>query len=172
MLLLALATAAAVLAPSASGERVTVSQQKSLDRQLLSQVNAVRAQHGLRPLRLSQRLTAAATRHSMEMAQLGYFSHTSANGTVYWKRIQRFYPEAGFRSWAVGEDLAWQSPGLTAADAIAMWMASPPHRAVLLGRDWREIGISAVRTGVGPGLYGRQPVTVVTTDVGARTASG
>jgi uncharacterized protein YkwD len=161
-----------VLVPSASGERVTVLQQKSLDRQLLSQVNAVRVQHGLRPLELSQRLTAAATRHSMEMAQLGYFSHTSANGTAYWKRIRRFYPETGFQSWTVGEDLAWQSPSLTAADAIAMWMASPPHRAVLLGRDWREIGISAVRTGVGPGLFGHQPVIVVTTDVGARSAYG
>jgi uncharacterized protein YkwD len=106
------------------------------------------------------------------MAQLGYFSHSSANGTVYWQRIRRFYPAAGFRSWAVGEDLAWESPGLTAAEAISMWMTSPRHRAVLLSRDWREIGISAVRAEVAPGLYGRRPVTVVTTDFGARAKSG
>ena len=171
-LLLVLAVATATLAASASGERRAVSQQRSLDRQLLGQLNALRAQHGLHPLRLSRPLAAAATRHSREMARLGYFSHSSADGTTYLTRIRRFYPASGFRSWSVGETLAWESPDLTAADAIAMWMASPRHRALLLGRSWRDVGISAMRSEVAPGLYGRQPVTVITADFGARSKSG
>jgi uncharacterized protein YkwD len=170
-LLLVLVLATAALATTASAERVAVSQQRSLDRQLLGQVNALRARHGLRPLRLSHPLAAAATRHSLEMIQRGYFSHASGDGSAYWKRIRHFYPSAGFHSWAVGENLAWESPGLRATDAIAMWMASPRHRAVLLDRSWREIGISAVRSELAPGLYGRQPVTLITTDFGARSKS-
>jgi len=162
---------AAVLAAPAAGENAATSQQGTLERQLLGQVNSLRAQHGLRPLRLSRPLSAAAKRHSLDMAERGFFSHTSADGTAFWKRIRRFYSAEGFRSWRVGENLVWESPALPAADAISMWMKSESHRANLLSPAWREVGISAVRSETAPGVYRGLPAVIVTADFGAREKS-
>ena len=112
---------------------------------------------------------AAAGRHSKEMAQRGYFSHDSANGSSFSSRLVRFYPSRGFRSWSVGENLLWASPDVGAARALRLWLNSPPHRANLLTPRWREIGLAAVHASSAPGVYGGRPATVVTADFGART---
>ena len=142
--------------------------QTALDSRLLVQLNALRAQHGLRPLRLSHRLGAAADRHSLEMANDGYFAHESPNGSAFWKRVERFYSSTGYRSWKVGENLIWQSPDLNAPEAMKLWMASPPHRENLLSRSWREVGVSAVSVERGSGAFEGMTVTLVTVDFGAR----
>ena len=72
---------------SVSAARVHLS---ALESQLLSQINLTRGRRGLRALRLSAPLTAAADQHSQSMAQKGYFSHDSANGGSFFKRIARF----------------------------------------------------------------------------------
>jgi uncharacterized protein YkwD len=167
-LLLILTVSAVALAGPAAGSRATATRQAGLDGSLLVQLNALRARHGLAPLRLSPRLSAAADRHSLEMARDGYFAHESANGSAFWKRVQRFYPTTGYRSWAVGENLLWQSPELNAPEAIKLWMASPPHRENLLSRAWREVGVGAVRVESASGPFQGLTVTLVTVDFGAR----
>jgi uncharacterized protein YkwD len=151
---------------SASRVRVHLS---ALESQLLGQINVLRARHGLRPLRLSRRLTAAANQHSGSMAQKGYFSHDSANGTSFWRRIASFYGYRGYRRWSVGENLLWSSPDVSPARALHMWMTSPEHRANLLDRGWREIGLSAVHAASAPGVYSGDEVTIVTADFGFRS---
>ena len=168
-LLLLLTVSAVALAGPAAGSRATATRQARLDGSLLVQMNALRARHGLRPLRLSMPLNAAAEDHSLEMARDGYFEHESADGTAFWKRVERYYPAAGYRSWVVGENLVWQSPDLSAPEAMKLWMASAPHRANLLDRDWREVGISALRVESGSGPFQGMTATLVTVDFGART---
>jgi uncharacterized protein YkwD len=140
----------------------------ALEAGVLTDINSFREQHGLRPLRLSRSLSSAARQHSVEMALRGYFSHASANGTSFDKRIARFYPVGHSRFWSVGENLLWSSPGVDASGALQMWENSPPHRENLLTTRWREIGISAVHVASAPGMYGGRPVTIVTTDFGVR----
>lgn len=135
---------------------------------LLGEINAVRARHGLRPFRLSAGLTAAATQHSASMAQKGYFSHDSANGTSFWRRIASFYGYRGYRNWSVGENILWSSPDIDSSGALRMWMESPEHRANLLDRHWREIGLGGVHVASAGGVYGGDPVTIVTADFGLR----
>src|SRR5438874_271491 len=77
---------------------------------VLQQLNAIRVAHGLASLILSPALNASSMQHSREMAADGYFAHASADGTVFWKRIQRWYGPAGHASWSVGENLLWSSP--------------------------------------------------------------
>jgi uncharacterized protein YkwD len=149
----------------ATAARVQLSQMES---SLLGQINAVRARHRLKPFRLSAGLTAAATQHSQSMAQKGYFSHDSANGGSFWKRIASFYGYRGYRDWSVGENLLWSSPDVSAPGALRMWMTSPEHRANLLARGWREVGLAAVHVANAPGVYGGDEVTVVTADFGVR----
>ena len=141
----------------------------ALEAQVLADVNATRRQRGLRALRFSVALSRAADHHSREMARRGFFSHNSPDGSAFWRRVQRFYPSAGYRSWAVGENLVWASPDLSAQSAISMWMGSAPHRANLLSRQWREIGLSAVHTDSAPGVFGGHAVTIVTANFGSRT---
>ena len=140
----------------------------SLEQGVLADMNALRKQHGLAPLRLSAPLSAAAKQHSVEMAARGYFSHNSASGSSFDKRIARYYPMGGSRYWAVGENLLWSSPDVDPSGALELWWNSPEHRKNMLTARWREIGISAVHVLAAPGTYGSREVTIVTTDFGVR----
>jgi uncharacterized protein YkwD len=157
-----------VLAAPAGASSHRSTRLRGLAGAVLTQMNSVRRAHGLAPLRASTQLTAAAASHSGEMAHVGYFSHSSADGSSFWRRVLRFYPRNGSRYWAVGENLLWSSPDISSTGAIRMWMQSPEHRANLLSRRWREVGISTVHVSSAPGVFGGGAVTVVTADFGVR----
>jgi uncharacterized protein YkwD len=163
---------AAVLVLPTSGSalrpQATKSSSSTLQTQLISQINAFRRQHGLAPLRQSRALTAAAHAHSLQMARLGYFGHDSADGASFLQRIARYYPIRGFRSWYAGENILWNSPEISAGRALRMWIASPPHLAILLMPRWRQVGVGAVHSTHAPGVYRGYPATVVTADFGVR----
>lgn len=147
---------------------VSAVQLTSLDRGVLQQLNAIRALHGLAAVKLDVSLNASAAQHSVEMGAKGYFEHNSADGTVFWKRIQHYYPASNFTYWSVGENLLWSSPAVDPTQAMRMWMNSPEHRANILNPRWRQIGISAVHLDSAPGTYENLPVTIITTDFGVR----
>jgi uncharacterized protein YkwD len=170
-LLIAVAALCAVVgsaaSPAAPARRAT-STMTPLEAALVNQVNGVRREHGLAPVRPNRRLAAAADSHSDEMAADGYFDHSSLDGTSFWKRIGRWYGAGGYGYWSVGENLLWSSPGATPRRALELWMASPPHRANILNPAWREIGISAVHEARAPGVYGGRAATIITADFGVR----
>ena len=154
--------------PAGATSQGPTSAMGALEKDVLSNVNLLRRQHGLGALRLSAKLAAAARKHSNEMAQRGYFSHSSADGTSFDKRIARFYSLGGRHYWSVGENLLWSSPDVSASSALDMWVNSPEHRKILLTARWREIGLAAVHTQSAPGTYGGREVTIVTADFGVR----
>jgi uncharacterized protein YkwD len=167
--LLLLTVATALLASSShAATHGRSARLSSLEASVLGDINAFRASHGLARLRLNTRLSAAARAHSRQMAADGYFAHTSADGSAFWKRIQSFYASASWRYWSVGENLLWSEPTVSASRALQMWLASPEHRANLMNPKWREIGVSAVHATSAPGVYHGLPVTIVTTDFGVR----
>jgi uncharacterized protein YkwD len=162
-----LLVAPAGAAPQAQASRIVAA--NSLESAVLVQVNGLRARHGLRPLRLSARLAAAADSHSRAMVARGFFAHQSVDGTAFWKRVKRWYGSGGYEYWAVGENLLWASPEVSAERALAMWLESPPHRKNLLTARWREIGLSAVHVDSAPGVFKGLEVTVITADFGVRS---
>lgn len=159
------ALAAPAAHSSRAGNRVALS---SLESGVLTDLNKIRAQHGLQPVKISARLTASAAQHSQEMGADGYFEHNSHDGTAFWKRIGRWYGSSGYSYWSVGENLLWSSPQVDPAGAMQLWMNSPEHRANILNARWREIGISAVHFASAPGTYKGLEVTIITTDFGFR----
>jgi len=153
----------AVAAPRTPGRTLT-----PLETGVLTEINAFRAEHGLAELRLSRQLTTAARAHSVQMGNDGYFAHESADGALFWQRIQDFYGSSPWKYWSVGENLLWSSPDVDPHRALEMWLASPEHRKNLMTRRWREIGISAVHVHAAPGVFKGLDVTIVTTDFGVR----
>jgi uncharacterized protein YkwD len=125
-------------------------------------MNRERTSRGLPALRPSGRLALAARRHSRDMVRRRYFDHTSRDGRGPGERITR----AGYRWSAYAENIAYGTgrPG-TPAGTVRRWMDSPGHRANILSRAVRDVGV---------GIAGAVPVrgvrggTTVTADFGRR----
>ena len=97
-------------------------------------INGVRARHGLGRLRLDLHLERAARSHSKDMLQRDYFAHGD-----FAARMARFHCRGRF----LAENLAWGAGILDARTVIDMWLSSPRHRANLLYRRLRRIGVAA-----------------------------
>ncbi len=95
-------------------------------------MNAIRARHGVPPLRVGRALTRAARSHSADMARRGYFDHGP-----FVQRLRSF----GVRAPYIGENLAYGGPALPARIVMQMWMESPSHRATLLHRRFQRVGV-------------------------------
>jgi uncharacterized protein YkwD len=124
----------------------------STERALLDEVNRVRSTHGLPALQVDPTLRRAARSHSVDMLRRGYFGHGA-----FAERLTRF----GARGPRLGENLAWGTGTAAAArDMVQRWLASPPHRANLLRRGFRRIGVGAVEGS----FSGYDAVRIVTAD--------
>jgi uncharacterized protein YkwD len=135
---------------------------------LLREINAERQANGLHVLAVSPALAEAAGYHDRQMLEHGFFGHDSPDGATFWQRVTRFYPPKTGRYWAVGENLLRASPGAAAETMLRSWLASAPHRRVLLDPSWRNIGLAIRHVSTAGGVYGWRPVTVVTADFGVR----
>lgn len=169
----ALGACLALVAPGAVEARTTIRTVRSLETELVAEINTARARHGLVQLRVSSELAAGAREHSRAMGLRGFFQHDSLNGSPFWRRLERHYSPTGYAYWGVGENLLWNVRLLSADEMVRKWLASPRHRHVLLYPSWREVGVSAVRAIQAPGLlFANRDVTIVTSDFGARRAYG
>lgn len=136
-----------VIAPGAGAASMT-----SPETALLHQMNVVRAQYGLQPLRFDTRLEQAARFHSREMLADGVFEHGAFGARMAHFRVQ---------GTLAGENLAWGTGSLgTANGVVAAWLASPEHRANLLRASFRRVGIGEL-TGA---FQGQSAARVVTAD--------
>lgn len=123
-------------------------------------INYERAVRHMRPLRANGALANAAERHSRDMAQRNYFSHDTLGGGTFVSRIKAARYIQPNSAWSVGENLAWGTGSLgTPAATLNAWMHSSGHRANILNRSYRELGVGVVVAG------GK---TVYTTDFGLR----
>ena len=111
----------------------SVSALSAQEQSLLAAINAARAANGAPPLRIGTRLQRAADAHSAAMARSGSFTHGN------WYRRLRAH---GVRGRALGETIAWGvGTDGTAQAIVAMWLASPPHRATMLRPGFRRVGV-------------------------------
>ena len=118
--------------------------------------NQKRRSRGLRTLCVHPKLTKAARAHSRSMIRNDYFGHGSVG-----RRLKRY----GYNWRVYGENIAggtgrYARPGNT----FRRWMNSSGHRANILDRRFREIGI-----GTATGNYkGHRGYTMYTVDFGRR----
>ena len=147
--------AVAVIAPVAGAGNQATSLNQT-ERSLLSVVNEVRGNHGLRPLKVDPALARAARSYTATMLRTGVFSHGDMFG-----RLSR----SGAAGPMYGENLAWGTgPYATARQVVRGWMGSPGHRANLLRPGWTRIGLGALKGTFG----GYRGATVFTADFAGR----
>jgi uncharacterized protein YkwD len=143
--LLALPAQAAAAPAACSSAHVRVQGKASVRRArdaTLCLLNRTRAAHGLAPLRLNARLSHAARRHSRDMVRHRYFAHDSRNGRSPFARMRATHYVPRGASWWLGENIGWGSGSLAQPIALVRaWMHSPEHRANILSRHFRDIGI-------------------------------
>jgi uncharacterized protein YkwD len=123
-------------------------------------VNVVRRAYGLSvvrgnvPLNRSSLFKATAVRHCG-------FTHTPC-GMAFSGTFRRagYLPARAF-----AENLAWGQADLgSPLRTLAIWLKSPPHRANLLARQWRDLGIAVERGR----MFGRDNVSLWVMQFGRR----
>ncbi|MCI2106975.1 MAG: SafA/ExsA family spore coat assembly protein [Intestinimonas sp.] len=98
-------------------------------------VNEVRAQNGLKPLTANWELSRIARYKSQDMADNGYFSHTSPTYGSPFNMIRAF----GLSYRTAGENIAY---GQTTPQMVMnSWMNSSGHRANILNSSFTQIGV-------------------------------
>lgn len=103
---------------------------------IASRINAEREKLGLYPLTLVPELTQAARRHSNDMADNDFFDHTGSDGSNAGQRI-----ETACYDWSAwGEIIGCRSDG-DANEMVAVWLDSPPHRAIILDDIYVDFGV-------------------------------
>jgi uncharacterized protein YkwD len=136
---------------------------------VLCLVNSERASADLPALELNGELARASQPMADLMVNEQFFSHDTPDGRDLFDRIKTTGYVPRSNDWVLGENLAWGSGELATPQAIVNgWMNSPGHRANILARDYRDIGIglalgSPVATHTGGATY--------VTDFGLRVAA-
>lgn len=107
-----------------------------IDRDLAveEKINEIRDQYSLPRFTNSQKITKAALRHSNDMADNNFFSHTGSDGSTAGVRLD----QACYNWQEYGEIIAagYQSP----ASVVDAWMDSMDHRDIILEPDLADFG--------------------------------
>ncbi|HEY9697858.1 MAG TPA: CAP domain-containing protein [Trichocoleus sp.] len=106
-------------APSATG----------VVQRVLDLTNIERRKANLPPLRFNAKLTAAAQKHSRNMAMQDFFDH---------RNLQQRAQAEGY-PYPVGENI--KGGGDTPEKAVQGWMNSPGHRKNILNPNYQELGV-------------------------------
>jgi len=139
--------AAAAPAAQAGGPRFDAG-----EREVVRAINRARSHHGLRRMYAGRRLARAADVHSRHMLRADSFGHGAFS-----QRVRRFV-----RYRRIGETIAMTSR-CSARRVVRMWLNSPGHRAVLLSRGFRRVGV-----GRRVGRLRSQRACLVTADFASR----
>ena len=96
-------------------------------------VNEHRAAAGLKPVKYSAKLSAAAQVRAVEIEKS--FSHTRPDGRYF----STVFAEHGITYRYSGENIAWgqKSP----EEVVTAWMNSAGHRANILNKNFTELGV-------------------------------
>lgn len=105
------------------------------DQEVLKLVNQERTQRGLKPLTLNAKLDQAADKHSKDMAEKDFFSHTGKNGSSIGDRASA----AGYQWSRLGENIA--AGQRTPESVVQGWMNSSGHRANILNPNYAHMGL-------------------------------
>ncbi|MFT8390968.1 MAG: CAP domain-containing protein [Sporolactobacillus sp.] len=110
----------------------------SVEQQIVDQVNSVRSQNGLCTLQVRSNLTNFARQWSLQQYDNGSMSHGMLNfprNSIAGQNVAYAEGDVSYFGW----DQIW-----SAQATMTSWMQSPGHRANILNRNYRYIGVGVV----------------------------
>ncbi|MBH0230400.1 CAP domain-containing protein [Halobacillus yeomjeoni] len=120
------------------------------EQEVVALVNEERSQEGLAPLEAHERLSGLARLKSRDMAEHGYFSHTSPNYGSPFEMMNQY----DFEYRAAGENIA--AGQRTPEEVVEGWMNSEGHRENILNKNFTHIGIGYIEDSGSYGTYWTQ----------------
>lgn len=113
----------------------------------LRDLNIYRAEHGLSPVALNEKLNRASQVHAKDLAEHGIAAHVGTDGSTHGERVQKqaYYFSTARENVATGQK-SWEA-------VFQAWKDSPGHNQTLLADDVEDFGIALVY----------EPTTVFTT---------
>ena len=113
----------------------------SVDAATLCLVNRVRSAHRLHALHANRELRMLATSQVNAMVRWDYFADNRPPGVTPMALIASMRYPAHTKSVSIGQNIGWGTGGYaTPISMVAGWMASPPHRKIILTSSYREAG--------------------------------
>ncbi len=109
---------------------------------IIELTNSSRNTFGLSALIENSLLDAAAQKKAEDMVANQYFAHVSPQGKTPWD----FISAEGYKYMVAGENLAVNFQSAEGVESA--WMNSPGHKANILNKDYKDIGI-----GIAEGTY-------------------
>jgi uncharacterized protein YkwD len=89
-------------------------------------------------------LAVVAARQLHSMVRLGYFADQGPAGQTPLSVLSATRYPAHAARYSIGEDIAWAAGAdATPAHILAMWLADPPHRAIILSPAYRDAGVAS-----------------------------
>lgn len=131
------------VSPGPPGEEIFLAAlaRSTEENEVLYLMNLEREAVGLQPYTWDERLFEAARGHSVDMANQGYFSHTSLDGRTFSQRITN----AGYIWNTCGENIAY---GYSSPQAVVnAWMNSSGHRDNILNASYCDVGVGHTPNG-------------------------
>lgn len=114
---------------------------RSYEQEVVRLVNIERARNGLAALSEDWELSRVARYKSQDMRDKRYFSHTSPTYGSPYDMMRAF----GISYRTAGENIAMGQS--TPAAVVSAWMNSPGHRANILSKSFKKIGVGYVAAG-------------------------
>ncbi|MDC3414445.1 SafA/ExsA family spore coat assembly protein [Aquibacillus sp. 3ASR75-11] len=119
----------------------TISELKSIEHKVIQLTNQERAKYGLPALKPDWELSRVARYKSEDIANKGYFSHTSPTYGSPFKMMRNF----GIKYQSAAENLAQGQK--TPKEVVKAWMGSSGHRKNILNKKFTHIGVGYAKKG-------------------------
>lgn len=119
----------------------TASNLGAIDAATLCLVNQARVAHDVRPLHANRALRQVAAAKATGMVRWDYFADVGPSGQTPMSLVAVTRYRVHAAAVAVGQNLAWGTGSYaTPAHIVAEWIASPPHREIMLSGEYRDAG--------------------------------
>jgi uncharacterized protein YkwD len=120
----------------------------SIDAATLCLIDHVRIAHHMPPLRVNRELRTLAASQVSHMVSWDYFADDRPPGVTPFSLAASTGYTAHAKALSIGQNIGWGTRDYaTPARMVAGWMASPPHREIILTGEYRDGGV-----GVTPAL--------------------
>jgi uncharacterized protein YkwD len=120
----------------------TAANAAAIDAATLCLIDNLRATYRLGPVRVNRELQGVATEQVEDMVGWDYFADDRPPEQTPASLIEATHYPAHSARLSTGQNIGWGTgPYATPAQMVAAWMASPPHREILLLSEYREAGV-------------------------------